>query len=408
MIPLPSSPHPVNITPHLYGEGLFAVSNVGELIKVEFKRKDGSVTIRHGVRLWWKGNRHDLFKIPAHNGKLVPCETEGAALQLKIIINEDIVRGNFHPERYKRERKLFIEQYSKSWLERREKDVEAGMLSAATLYDYKQSFTNWINSLIGNRFMEDITNKDLEDLMKGIKRKPAGIQNVMGALKKMYKDALRWEDIINMPIFPIIAVPDRPPVWLEQEDQLKIVDNLDDYAARLVTFMILTGCRTQDARAFRWQDIKKDHIEFTVAFDRFENLKAPKNGEVMTWPMTESLRALLDTVPENDSMFVFINPKTGCPYDKNFNREWEKAYKAAGFEYVKLYDATRHSFATQMANAENPVDESVLQRLLRQKDRKSTKKYYHYKTEPLKAAVNKVINFPIRGKKESEEEASVK
>ena len=383
-----------------FGGGILAMSNVGKTISTEWKKKNG-VTIRWGVRIWWKGIRHDIYKIPVFDGHLIPCESEETAKQLKLIINNDILRGTFNPDRYKKEKKLHLEQYAKDWLKRRKDEI-----SAATYHDYDNSIKNYIVPLLGNRYLGDIGSKDLEDFIKDVKRKPAGVQNVMGCLKKIMRDAKRWEDISELPIFPVVKVPEGPHRWYEMSEQMKIVDHLDEYAERLVLFMMLSGCRTAEARALRWQDIKKDHIEIAVTFDRNEDLKLPKNGEPDTIPLTDALRDLLDTVPGNDSIHVFVNKRTGKPYTKNFDRLWRKACKEAKAGYVKLYNATRHSFASQLANG--GVDEAILSRLLRHKDRRSTRRYYSFKTEPLKVAVDNVIHLPKRSGKTTENKATVK
>ena len=158
-----------------------------------------------------------------------------------------------------------------------------------------------------------------------------------------------------------------------------------------------TGCRSSEARAFRKQDIywDKNYIEFAVTFGLGEELKPVKGKRVVPWPMTDFVRSVLESVPVAQSEFVFLNPRTKKPYTrKSTDGVWERALKAAGCRYVPLNKSMRHSFACNLLNA--GIDKSVVQRLLRHTDIKITDRYTEYLTEPLKVAVDNVINLPER------------
>ena len=51
--------------------------------------------------------------------------------------------------------------------------------------------------------------------------------------------------------------------------------------------------------------------------------------------------------------FVFVNPNSGLHYSKaNLAKIWNNARIKAGLDKsIRLYDATRHSFASQLVNS---------------------------------------------------------
>ena len=88
-----------------------------------------------------------------------------------------------------------------------------------------------------------------------------------------------------------------------------------------------------------------------------------------------------DRFPEE---FVFINPDTGREYrQKKLNQVWRKYSEIP----VTFYEASRHSFCTQVADAsDNPY---MARELMRHSDIRTTQGYYHAKTTTLKEVVNR-------------------
>jgi len=83
---------------------------------------------------------------------------------------------------------------------------------------------------------------------------------------------------------------------------------------------------------------------------------------------------------------LFINPGTGRPYTQWFL--WNTWARYAQAE-VTLYEATRHSFCSQISRRVNP---QLAQRLMRHKDRRSTDRYYHEWAEDMLDAVQGIDN----------------
>jgi integrase len=358
--------------------GIFIMSNKG---KIRYNPKCD----RFFVDLYWQGKRHHIYK---YMGRM-PCQTEDMAAVLLRDIRSEIDKGIFNPERYKKRKPLHLAEYAEQWL----KNI---VVSKGTLHDYKNSLNNHILPKLGNEFLPDINYEKLRKLQTSIDRAPKGKYNTMGCLHKLLQDAFDSGHISQMPKFPGFkgseAVVPPPVEWITDADQWQIINHIPANDRYIFIFMKLTGCRPSEARAFRWIDIKGDHIVFEKTFGRGNELKEVKQKKTRTFPITEALAALFQQIPKKSLNFVFINPRTRRHYNRHINRMWYAACDAAGVKRVKLYNSTRHSFGTQMLNA--GLDKSLVQRLLGHSDSKMTDRYAEYQTDALKLALDNVVKLP--------------
>lgn len=345
---------------------------------------------RWGVVGKWQGKRRTIYKYMGN----FPCESENAAKQLQMIITDEQTRGIFNPARHLKKKPLHLKQFSREWLKRIKSEIEA-----TTLKDYRNSLENHILPNIGNKFLPDIGHDDLKNLMNKINRSPKGKKNVMGCLHRLMVDAKLSGHIHQLPPWPKFTGRNTiiPPAikYISAKDQWLILENIPLKHRPIFMFMIATGCRPSEARAFRWTDISEHHIIFEKTFNHLEELRPVKGKKIVPFPMTAELREILGGVKRNFSEFVFLNPTTKAPYSKNINRIWNRACKAADVIKIDLYKATRHSFACQMLNA--GISKGMVSRLLRHADPKMVERYGAYELETLGRAVDNVR--PLKSEK---------
>ena len=354
--------------------------------KVVFIKKRNS----YAVRGQWQGKRLFFSEYHSDLGRKT-CKTEQEALQLQMIISNEISQGRFNPLRYKKTKPLALRNYAEKWLEQIRSSISFGTWS-----DYKSSLKLHILPVLGDIFLPDIGYDDLLVLLSSIKREPKGKRNVFGCLHRLIVDARRAGHISQLPEWIEFrgtneVVP--PPVeYISTQDQMTILNHIPLQHRYIFMFMMATGCRPSEARAFRKQDIKGNHILFAKTFGRGEQLKEVKQKVVKPWPMTQEVIEILKTVPKNFTRYVFINPVTSKPYTKNINRIWNKACKQADVEPIRLNKATRHSFACGLLKA--GVDLATVSRLLNHSDIRTTKRYTEFNLISLQSAAEKVTRFP--------------
>ena len=111
-----------------------------------------------------------------------------------------------------------------------------------------------------------------------------------------------------------------------------------------------------------------------------------KNGSKLAIPLNAKAleiaqRNIKGKFPKD---FLFVNPATGRGYSLSaLSKIWRRY---SGLD-VKLYEATRHSYCTQIVPLTDPL---TAQRLMRHKDRRSTDNYYHAYSEILLDVVQRM------------------
>ncbi|MFZ5572033.1 MAG: tyrosine-type recombinase/integrase [Thermodesulfobacteriota bacterium] len=340
------------------------------------------------VRLIWQGKRYYFSKylgqVKTGSDPSRPCQV---AQRIASDINAEIDKGIFNPARHQQSKPLHVAQYYQRW-------IATLTLEAATLKDYRNSFKNHIIPRIGDKFLLDINYEVLKNLQNGIQRSSKGKKNVMGALHKLLGDAFRSGHIPAMPVFPSFTgrdtVVDKVPEWINADTQAKVLAEIPPADRHIFRFMFLTGCRVSEARAFRWTDIKPDHIVFSVTFDPHENLKPIKNKRERKFPITAGLRELFSDMPRNLSPFCFLNSRTGRPHTKNINRDtWNPACQKAMGRVFPLNNAGRHSFANQLLEATDNI--SLVSKALGHSHISVTKKHYgDHSVESMRQVIDNV------------------
>ena len=347
------------------------------------------------VHVRWKGKVYAYYRyqgrVPTGSDKSQPCQV---AERIAQEINIEIDKGQFNPLRHKTKNPHSVLEYSKTWL----KDIR---VSAATLKDYRNSFRNHINPALGDIFIDDLNYDVLRKFQNEISRKNKGKKNVMGALHKMLTDAAKSGHITQVPIFPGFtgedSIEETIAEWCDREIQEKILEHITPQDQPIFRFLMVTGCRPSEARAFRWCDIRPRHIMFRVTFDSNDELGPIKNKRQRRFPITQELAEVLADVPRNLTEYVFLNSRTGKPHTKNINRDfWNPACEKAGVN-IKLNNAGRHSFANQMLESTDNI--SLVSSAMGHSNIGITKKHYgDHSLERMRTALDNVEHLSNRRK----------
>jgi len=338
--------------------------------------------------LWLKGIHHRLYRLPIQGGEMVSCKTEGMAETLQFVVSRQIDQKIFRPERFKVKRPLHMKAYAEAWYSKQTH------LGASTRGSYRTYLDKYIIPALGDRFITDISESDLETFTKGLTLAPKSKDNVLGCLMKILHDAERSKDIDKAPYKPVLRgsdkVVDPEVIWLEPPEQLKIINTLAPQYRPVILFGMMTGCRPSEARALQWDDVKlsRGEIVFRHSFDPTGKLIPVKGKRPLPVPISDELRTLIDEIPRNLTPYVFMNQITGRPFTRNLTKVFNRASKKALGYSIGIAKATRTSFAQQLANSGMEIH--MVSRWLRHSGTKITKRYYEFQTASMKSAVDKV------------------
>jgi integrase len=155
-----------------------------------------------------------------------------------------------------------------------------------------------------------------------------------------------------------------------------------------IEFMMKTGLRPGECVAILVKSVDVSQrvvwVERSVSGSIY--VETTKNKSKLPVPLNdkalEIARRNVKGKFRND--FLFVNPVTGRGYSLSaLSKIWRQN---SGLD-VKLYEATRHSYCTQIVPLTDPL---TAQRLMRHKDRRSTDNYYHAYSEILLDVVQRM------------------
>ncbi len=338
---------------------------------------------RYYIDIHWKGERLRIFT--GKDGYPL-AHWEGTERQLNAMRHE-IDLGRFDPKEYQsREiRTLQFDNYCRAWQERREKELHKGLISLGYFTELRAYTHRYFIPYFDRRSIRDLREAHIEDFRNSLPDHLSHktIFNIMGVLRKIFRDAHRRKDILLLPFFPKIPKGDPVTRWISEEDQRAVLSQMKDPIRRaFYLFLIWQGCRPGEARALRWEnvDLKGGIVTICAAFDR-ENFKPyTKEKDFRPLPLHPEVKEALLNLPRNIAGWVFTY--RGQPITQWMaSAYWRRAAKKAGVQ-ISCYEGTRHSLASQAIN--EGVPESIIGKMLGHKSPVSTKRYAKLLTDNLK------------------------
>ena len=346
----------------------------------------------------WKGGRITVFTDADGH----PVDSNERALRILGRMRSEVDNHTFDPANYKKSinEPYHLNAYIRKWLKRKKKRVYAGSLSYSTHEKYRHLAETYIIPYFNSEDIRDIGTigvNEFEDHLLEVTVRGGKLmsvkyrQDILGTLKTMYHDGQRSGELTRakVPVFPVFE--ETGGYWdvLEEEDQYIILSYIPPHDYPIYHFIIWYGIRPSEARAIQRDAISKDLSKATIkrTFSRNNRLRAyPKEKKWRRIPLEEEtreiLRDLLESQPKSFTGYVFLN-RQGRHYSQSYlNDVWNKAVKAAGYPPISLYNASRHSLGTKLADeGESP---EMIAEVLGHTDTKSTKKYARYGTRALK------------------------
>ena len=217
----------------------------------------------------------------------------------------------------------------------------------------------------------------------------------------LFKTFLYWcksdLEVINIvPGFPDVELKDTPLRWVDQEDQIALFEAVPDADKPFVAFLMLHGVRPGEARALRCKnvDLKRQIVSINATFSGnvYREKRKGRGSRALIVPIHPEIFGYIeDRVKGNlPEAYLFVNLKNGLPYSSNKTRRiWDTVREAAGLpKALRLYDVTRHSFASNLVNSGTSL--YLVSRLLGHSTTKMTERYAHPDLESMKVNLEKI------------------
>lgn len=359
------------------------------------------------VQLRWQGRRYVRYYYDAQTALVA----EALADQLAKAITAEIRRKgrNFNPDHWftQTAKEFLFEVYAEKWFDRQE-------LAPSYYDDVKRCVFKHLIPFFGKMDLRDIQYRDIEDFLASLPKhlSPKSRKNILGVLRTIFGHAYRREEIVRIPGFPEVKVPEPDFRWISAEWQKKILERIDTADRPIFLFLRLTACRPGEARALKWDcvDFENHQIHIRRAFSRNELRETTKTRRNKPIPMTKLLLQLLSVQREKAKVvdvngvaqgFVFVNT-SGRPYSDHLWEIWNEARDKVKAPKVTMYQGTRHSRGTQLL--EQGWDMAAVQDLLGHTRPDMTKRYAKWAAT---SKMGKMLEEADRGwEVESEEKAS--
>jgi len=425
---------------HLYNQGLGEAMKVKGRIKTKEKcpkckgkfehiykmgficNKCKTMPRRFYLDLHWSGQRIKIYS----DERCHPLDSYNLSLETLFKLNAEIRDGSFDLSKYIK--KTQAEYYTKVRLTQYLKKKE-DKIAPSNINSFKKQI-NVACEFFGTKDVRDIRKLDLEQyedflLGKGLSAKTVKnyIDTFMAFLRYLKNDL---EIVTNVPKPPHLDI--RQPVfcWVTPETQAEILEEIPEGDRPIIIFLMLQGVRPSEARAIKVEDVDLENKVVFIRRTFSKNVLVPrrkgKGAPPLIQPIHPELYPILDDLltkrktldrfsqtRELTGGFLFLNPRTGKPYSENgIRRIWHRVREKLGIsKTVRLYDVTRHSFASNLLNRNVPI--SKISKLLGHTSIGTTERYSHVDVDSLRYDLGQIsiIHLPDRRKEKDAHEGSL-
>ncbi len=346
---------------------------------------------RFYIDLWWDGKRIRLFS--DKQGQVL--DSYQRSQDLLSHIRFEITHHEFNPSKYI---KSEAREYWAITLLDRFLAYKIDSLAPSYQKDYVR-MTSIAKNFFGTKDVREIRKIDIINfkthLEKNFSYKNKTIKNTLDFLKTFLRYLKSDLEVIDtVPAFPLVEIQQPRFRWLSPEDQRQLFEYIPDKDKPIIAFLMLHGCRPGEARALRCRDIdfKNQSITISATFSGkfYREKRKGKSSKAITIPLHPEIYEYIANRVENNlpEAFVFVNPRTGGYYtEAALQRLWDNTRRKAGISKdLRLYEATRHSVASQLVN--NGVTLFKVSKLLGHSSIKTTEKYAHSNIESLRTELS--------------------
>lgn len=259
-----------------------------------------------------------------------------------------------------------------------------------SLNEDKRYIKFFLNELPKNVTLERITADMVKFPVLNLRKKPgrygktatdATLNRYLAFMRSLLRAAEEWGWIDRAPIIKLLKEPRRRIRWLKPEEAARLIAELPEHWRPIVRFALATGLRKSNILNLRWEEVDMVRGIAWVHPDEAKGGRAI--GVALNGVALDVLRAQVSVHPE----FVFVNEKTGKPFDASGNKSWGKALKRAGIEDFRFHDL-RHTWASWLV--QSGVGLAELQEMGGWESVEMVRKYAHLAPDHLRNHAGKI------------------
>lgn len=354
------------------------------------------------IQVYWKGKHYEyrrddqgyVFTYDKAKDKLAEIST---AMKKGRFNPADFSDANINERKFRNQ----IEE----WLSQKEEEEKTNELSPETLRCYRSYNKNYFSFFLG----WDVREIGFEQLERFKDKLPRRIslkmkRNILNCLHGFFVWLKRKGVIKEVPTWPQIKGDDAQVRYaIDLKDQNDALAKMPSEWKDAFIFLFETGLRIGELCALKIKDIdfKNGRALIQRTWSGVKLVETTKGRNKRWIPLSDQAYEIAKKHvgvrwPEE---FLLVNPTTKRGYRQEFlRRKWHAHSKLN----ITLYEASRHSFCTQIV--ENGASLLEAKQLMRHSDIRSTERYFHGSIAKMKDIVNKrgkIIPLIVTEKQES-------
>ncbi len=260
--------------------------------------------------------------------------------------------------------------------------IADGRMSDRTRYDYEKQANRTIRPALGDMKIAAVTRHDVERAVA--KRGPVQRSRTLALLSRLFNLFETWElrPQHTNPCRGIEKAREEPRDRVLAPSEIEVLSSAlassdELFAVAAIRFLTLTGWRSGEALALRWENVN---------FETGEALLPSTKAGRQTRPLGAAVLAMLADLPRvNENPYVFAGARGVAIGYRKVRIVFAEACEAAGLADVRLHDL-RRSVATTAAAAGLPV--FLLRDLLGHKSATMANRYARRAGSALQEAVD--------------------
>ena len=259
--------------------------------------------------------------------------------------------------------------------------IADGRMSDRTFNDYRKQANLTIRPALGKLKVPDVTRADIERAVA--KRAPVQRNRTLALLSRLFNLFEAWEirPLNTNPVRRIERAREEPRDRVLAPSEIAALNaaldgEADPFAVAAIRFLAMTGWRTGEALAIRWENVNFETAEIT--------LPATKTGRANR-PVGAAALEILASLPRIDrNPYAFAGARQAAIGYRKLRMVFARACKAAGLPDTRLHDL-RRSVAT--AAAAHGLSPFLLRDLLGHRTTAMADRYARRAGSALQAAV---------------------
>ncbi|MNS17045.1 Transposase [compost metagenome] len=317
---------------------------------------------------------------------------------------------------------LTVNQFLDEWLR-----SKGGSIEERTLLDYELTLKRYVRPFLGERRLDKLTPRDIQELINTLKEKKRSSRTIRGthvvlssALAQAVKQQLLPRNPAEGALLP--ARQQSEMMALGPEEARRFLEEAaKDRWGLLFALALYTGMRPGEIRALQWKDFDLENRIVTIrrAVSKGRDgwyFKPTKTKQVRRNPLPPSLVARLEAYRAEqkvlqgmiaradfvDHDLVFAN-ESGRPLDEGnlIQRHFKPILKRAGLPAkLRLYDL-RHSMATLLLHTDENI--KVISERLGHSDATMTLNVYAHALPTMQEAATRKLDALLTSEAKEEE-----